>query len=187
MQGKWKIRQSQSLFQSGLFRLRTDECELPDGRIMPRYYVLEFPAWVHIVAVTTDLKMIMQHQYRHAAGEWFVEIPGGSSDGHRTEDPLAAAQRELLEETGFGSENWLALGHHYPNPALQNNATHTYLARECTWRQEPCLDPYEVLEVEMMDVGEVYSRLDRGLFKHSLTVASLTLARPHLKSLFAGL
>jgi len=76
----WKIRSSEELFRSGIFCLRRDQCELPDGRIMPRYYVLEFPDWVNVVPVTADGQIVLVEQFRHAAGETTIEIPGGSMD-----------------------------------------------------------------------------------------------------------
>src|ERR1700679_1313608 len=111
----WKTLKSQILFQSGIFRLRSDECELPDGRVMPRYYVFEFPDWVNVVPVTPNGQMILLKQHRHGAERDFLEIPGGSTHPGQNEDPREAAARELLEETGYQSQNWIACGSHYPN------------------------------------------------------------------------
>ncbi|MGE0764468.1 MAG: NUDIX hydrolase, partial [Bdellovibrionales bacterium] len=180
MSKKWKVLSSKELFKAGMFSLRTDECELPDGRRMPRYYVVDFPSWIHIVALDERGDLILVRQYRHAAGDEFLEIPGGSMDQHKGETILEAAKRELREETGYISKQWTLLGEHYPNPALQSNRLITYLARDCVFEGEPQLDPFEDLSVEKVPVYEVYKLLEQGEIQHSLMMGSLALARRHL-------
>lgn len=153
---------------------------------MPSYYVMEFPDWVNVVAVTDDGQMIMVDQYRHAGAADFLEIPGGSTHGPK-EDPRLAGERELLEETGYRAREWISCGFHYPNPALQTNRMHTYLAVGCQKVQEPQLDPFEDLSVRLLPVQDVLARLHRGEIKHSLIAASLTLAVNELKKRFTHL
>src|SRR5690606_8280558 len=98
MEKKWKVLSSESIFSTSIMKLRFEKCELPDGRVMPKYYIVDFPDWVHVVAVTDANKVVLLRQYRHAAGTSFWEVPGGSLDPHRAEDPLDAAKRELQEE-----------------------------------------------------------------------------------------
>lgn len=176
----WKVLKSIQVFQSGFFRLRVDECELPDKRVMPRYYVMEFPDWVNVVPLTEDGQIILINQYRHAAGLDFLEIPGGSSHPG-CEDPLTAAQRELLEETGFEAGEWVNCGFHYPNPALQNNKMHTFLALGCRKTREPQLDPYECLTVQTMPLDKAIQIFEEGGFSHSLISASMVLGLKALR------
>src|SRR5665213_1948811 len=173
---RWKILKSENLFQTGFFKFRVDECELPDGRIMPRYYVMEFADWVNVLPLTSDGKMVLVRQYRHGADQEFLEIPGGSTHPGANEDPQLAGARELLEETGYKSSTWIPCGSHYPNPALQGNRLHTYVALDCKKVAEPDLDPYEDLTVELLDVNEVLRLWTEGAFGHSLIAASIGLA-----------
>lgn len=175
---KWKVLKSKEIFKSKIFRLRSDECELPDGRIMPKYFVFDFLDWVHVIPITKNGEMVTLEQYRHAAGEMFLEIPGGSLD--LGEDALAGAQRELLEETGYASSEWIELPLHFPNPALQSNRMRTYLALNCTKVAEPDLDPFEDLTVTLRTVKDVYAQMDAGKIQHSLMIASLALSRSRL-------
>lgn len=171
----WKVLKSIELLKARVFRLRSDECQFPDGRIMPSYYVMEFPDWVNVVAVTEDKQMVMIEQYRHAGGDIFLEIPGGSTHGPQ-EDPRLAGERELREETGFEAQEWIYLGHHCPNPALQNNKMHTYLALGCRKVGEPQLDPFEDLTVKLMPAVEALQAWRNGRIKHSLISASIALS-----------
>src|ERR1700753_1586705 len=97
----WKCLKSTEIFKTSFFRFRRDQCELPDGRVMPNYYVMEFPDWANIVPVTEDGRIVLVEQYRHAIGHVCLEIPGGSTDTKAFEEPKKAALRELLEETGY--------------------------------------------------------------------------------------
>ena len=177
----WKTLSSKSLFQSGIFRLRSDECELPDGRIMPRYYVFEFPDWVNVVPVTPEGKLVLIKQHRHAAGLDFLEIPGGSTHPGANEDPRIAGERELLEETGYRAGKMVLCGTHYPNPALQSNRMHTFLALDCVRVAEPSLDEFEDIEVLLMDVKEAVKLWREGGFTHSLIAASMGVALRELE------
>lgn len=178
----WKVLKSKELFKSGFFRLRVEECELPDRRVMPSYYIFDFADWVNVIPVTSDGRMILVEQYRHAAGAEFLEVPGGSTHS-REEDPRLAAERELREETGYASKEWIDCGMHFPNPALQSNRMHTYLALNCELVGEPELDPFEDLRVKVVTVREAFEMWERGEFTHTIISASLGLAWPHMRKL----
>ena len=100
----WKLLSSHYIHKGPWATLRVDECEMPDGRIVDDYYVLEYPTWVNAIAITEDNKVLMVRQYRHAAGIISLEIPGGVVDPN--EKPEHAIKRELLEETGYEFESW---------------------------------------------------------------------------------
>jgi 8-oxo-dGTP pyrophosphatase MutT (NUDIX family) len=177
---RWKVLKSVELFRASFFRLRVDECELPDGRVMPKYYVLDFADWVNVIPVTADGQIILVEQYRHGANQNFLEVPGGSLHS-LNEDPREAGARELREETGFESSEWIDCGPHFPNPALQSNRMHTYLALNCRLAGEPQLDPFEDLQVRLMPLREAVDRLERGEFLHSIIAASFLRTLPYLR------
>ena len=177
----WKTLGSEEIFQSGFFRLRRDRCELPDQRVMPAYYVVEFTDWVHVLPLTKKGEAVMVRQYRYAAGEHFLEVPGGTCDPRAKESHEEAARRELREETGYTPGRMVYLGYHYPNPALQDNRMHSFLALDCELTHSPELDPYEDLTVELMNVSDLYKMVFAGEIRHSLNLGTLALALPHLK------
>lgn len=178
----WKQKSSKEIYKNRYFQLRVDECEMADGKIMPHYFVIDFPDWVQVVAVTKDNRFIVVDQYRYPGQGWFLEFPGGSTHPSRDENPQLAAQRELAEETGFTSDKWTYLGHHYPNPALLNNRCHVYLAEDCEKTRDQNLDAYEILEVKFMNSNEFQSEIIKSDRRHSLMLATYQLYLDHTKS-----
>jgi len=149
----WKLLDSKYIHKGPWATLRTDKCEMPDGRIVDDYYVLEYPNWVNAVAITEDNKVLMVRQYRHAADIVSLEIPGGVIDGD--EQPQAAMLRELLEETGYHFNDIELIATVYANPATANNHTYCYLAKGGKKVQGQNLDEHEELIVEEYTIAEV--------------------------------
>lgn len=176
---KWKTLDSQEIFKTGFVSVDKQKCQMPDGRIMPNYFILRFPDWVNIVPITKDHKIVLIKQYRHATGDIHWEVPGGAA--HRGEDPMLAAQRELQEETGFASSRLVKVSENYPNPALQDNKIHTYLAYDCELKGPQELDPFEEIDVEVVDLKIAKQWLIEGKFNHNIVVASLYQALAYLE------
>jgi 8-oxo-dGTP pyrophosphatase MutT (NUDIX family) len=176
----WKKLKSESIFKSKYFDLSVDECETQSGLRVPRYYVVDFPDWVQTVAVDEAGQLILVDQYRYPGKGSFLEFPGGSTDASRGEDPRVAAERELLEETGHSSSEWIYLGSHFPNPALQTNRCHSYLALKCRKVADLKLDAFEELTVTKMSVDDYLKHCRSQSQNHSLMLATLFLALPYL-------
>jgi len=150
---KWKTLSSEYLHKGPWATLRSDRCEMPDGRIVDQYYVLEYPNWVNAVALTENNKVLMVRQYRHAAGIVSLEIPGGVIDGD--EAPEDAVRRELLEETGYQFDDIELISTVYANPSTANNKTYCYLAKGGIKVQDQDLDEHEEVVVEEYTIEEV--------------------------------
>ncbi len=132
------------------------------------FVVANVADWVNIAAVTRDGNMLLVEQPRAGIDDTTLEIPGGTVDG--TEEPLDAAQRELLEETGYVAEEMVYLGKVAVNPALQNNWCHLYLAKGAHKVSEPNPDPEEDITLRIVTVDEVLRMIDAGEIVHSLGV-----------------
>src|ERR1700712_4538638 len=96
----WEKISSEYLYNETWFTFRRDRVRKGNGQEMYPYYVLEYSNWVNVFPVTTDGKVVLVKQYRYGIGQWSIEVPGGIMDEGET-DPMLAAQRELLEETGY--------------------------------------------------------------------------------------
>ena len=168
---EWKVLESEYLVRRPWLTARRDRLELPDGRIIPEYYVLEYPDWVNVIAFTKDGQFVMERQYRHAARKISLELPCGVMEEGET--PLEAAQRELLEETGFGGGQWKKLMELSPNPSAMSNTTHCFLAIGVEKIAEQHLDETEELSVLFMTKEEVKRMLNENQICQALMVAPL--------------
>jgi ADP-ribose pyrophosphatase len=178
---EWQILSSREIFRTGFFSLKSDQCQLPDGRVMPNYYVFGFTNWVQTVPLTIDGQLILVRQYRHAIKKITLEFPGGGATSSNQIDVESCALRELREETGFHSDNIELIGRHYPNPASHDNELFTFLALDCEKKFEQKLDPFEDIEVVLMTPKKLFDLVQSGEINHSLVVASLFYALKHLK------
>ncbi|WFB63655.1 NUDIX hydrolase [Sphingobacterium sp. WM] len=149
---KWKTINSNYIIQRPWATLRVDKLEMPNGNIKEEYYVLEYPTWVNMVALTEDNEIIFVKQYRHGAGQIMVELPAGVVE--ENEDPEIAARRELLEETGYAFDQITYVCELFANPATSGNITYTYLLTGGRKVQEQDLDPSEDIEVVLMELEE---------------------------------
>lgn len=168
----WKVLESEYLIRRPWLTVRRECLELPDGRIVPEYYVLEYPDWVNVIAITEDGNVILERQYRHGFGQAAWEIPCGVLE-QSDASPLAGAQRELLEETGYSEGEWTLLDTLSGNPASTNNRTYCFLARGVKKVGEPRLDAGESFDVKLFPLEVIPKMLLRGEFVQALHVAPL--------------
>ena len=176
----WKTISSSYIHKGPWATLRTDKCMMPNGHVVEDYYVLEYPNWVNAVAITEDNRILLVHQYRHAAGIVSLEIPGGVID--EGEEPLQAIKRELLEETGHAFDNFEPLCTIYANPSTANNQTFCYLAKGGKKVQAQHLDEQEDIIVESYSVSEVENLLSENKIKQALHCTGLFYALQKLKN-----
>ena len=167
----WKVLDSEYLIKRPWLTARRDHLLLPDGREIPEYYVLEYPDWVNVIAITKDGHFVMEQQYRHALGCTCYELPCGVMEEGET--PLEAAQRELEEETGYAGGEWKKLIVLSANPSTMTNLTHCFLATGVEKAFEQHLDATEELEVHLLTREEVCYLLRNNEMMQSLMVASL--------------
>lgn len=169
---KWKVLKSENILRIGPWlSVRQEEVELPNGHRIPTWYILEFPDWVNVIAVTKDGRMVMIDQYRHAIGETRYEIVAGVIDPGET--PLEAAQRELSEETGFGGGTWHEFMVLSPNPTNHNNRSITFLATDVEQLSAPHEEESEDIHVHVMTKEDVRELLEKGEIIQALHAAPL--------------
>ncbi len=172
----WRVVASKTVLRDRWIDVRADDCRTPGGQTIAPYYVLAYPDWVNVVALTDAGLLVLVEQYRHAAGSAVVELPGGAVDAADA-SLLAAAQRELLEETGYAAAEWRQVSSLYPNPATQTNRVHTFLANGAHPVRPPALEAGEEgMAVRCLPLDEVLAGLPSGLLGQAMHVAGLLLA-----------
>ena len=171
----WKQVSTEYLVQESWFKLRRDRVLKSNNEIMPSYYVLEYSNWANVFPITTDGKVILVRQYRYGIGQWSLEIPGGIMDPGET-NPLEAAKRELLEETGYSCKEIVETAIIAPNPATANNVMYCYLATGCELTHEQSFDEHEELEVILVTMEELKTMLRENKILQSLHTTSMFYA-----------
>ena len=164
----WRRLRSEQVADCRVFTVRRDISADPRGRGAHDFYVIEAPDWINIIPVTKDGQVVLIELYRHGTGEISLEIPGGMVDPG--EEPRAAAARELLEETGYEAREVVPLGRTRPNPAIQDNWLHTFLARDVEYRREPSDEGTEQTRVRLVPLERIPSLVAEGAISHSLVV-----------------
>jgi 8-oxo-dGTP pyrophosphatase MutT (NUDIX family) len=159
-------------------RFRIDKCELANGNLLDAT-IFEFRSWANVLALTENNEAVLVSQYRHGVCEVLWELPGGVVE--EDEDPAEGIRRELLEETGYAASNIVQIGKLYPNPALQTNTLHCFLARDVAKVSEQRLDAGEDIEVRLVPLDELIEMAMRGEFPHALQMAVLFSALAHLR------
>jgi ADP-ribose pyrophosphatase len=179
---KWKTLDSKYLYKTPFGNLRKEKCELPNGIVIDDYYVNEYSDWVNAIVVTKNNKIVLVEQYRHAGGDFFLEIPAGKVEENESyEDGIL---REVREETGFSSKKKpIKLGEFMVNPATQNNKVITYLIVEAFKEFEQDLDDTEEIKSNLFDFDELGELLRTNQIKTQLfTTNAYFMAKDFLAS-----
>jgi ADP-ribose pyrophosphatase len=166
----WRLRASSYVVDSPHMRLRVDEVELPDGTLIPNYYVRESPGFVIVFALTPQREVVLVRQYRYGADAIHLELPAGTID--EGEDPRDCALRELAEETGYEAAEIEFVGKYRAEPARSAAFAHMYLATGARQTVEPRFDPTEVIEVELASVDSFRAMLRDGSIDNGASIST---------------
>jgi ADP-ribose pyrophosphatase len=166
----WRRRSSTYLVESPHMRLRVDEVELPDGTVIPSYYVRESTGFVIVFALTTEREVILVRQYRYGSDAIHLELPAGTID--EGEDPRDCAIRELAEETGYEAGDVTLIGAYRAEPARSTAFAYMFLATGARRTREPHFDPTEVIEVELESLDAFRQLLREGRIDNGASIAT---------------
>ena len=177
----WKVLESEYLAHKPWFTVRKEKVQLPNGNIIPEYFIYEYPSWINVIAITKEKQFVFISQYRHALGITAYELCAGVCE-KKDKTPLVSAQRELLEETGYGNGNWSELMVIGVNPSTNTNLTYCYLATDVEPITSQHLEESEDIQVHLLSLNEVKELLINDQIKQALHAAPLWkyLATNHL-------
>lgn len=177
----WKVKSSKYPLKDKWIKVRADECFTKAGVRIAPYYVLEYSDWVHMVVVDVKQRILITRQYRHGAGRVITELPCGTVES-RDKSHLAAAKRELMEETGY-SGTFTLVATTSPNPANHANKIYTYLVTDPTRRKNPESNPFEILDYRFADIKTILKLIDNREFAQAIHISSLFLALRKAKNI----
>ena len=168
----WTTSGRDIVFETPVLSLRRDRKQRPAYPDSSHdFYVIESVDWVNVIPLMKDDEVVFIEHYRHSIDGVSLEVPGGMIDSDDA-SPMVAAAREMREETGYASDELVALGVVHPNPALQENRCCSFLAKNATLAGEPRPDDTEDIEVVCYPRRDVPGLLHDGKISHALVVAA---------------
>lgn len=176
----WLTRSRQTVLQAGAGRFLKVEyhtVQLPDGQVIEEWPWLITPDFVNVVAETASGEYICFRQTKYAVSGVSLAVTGGYLEPG--EEPLLAAQRELLEETGYSAPDWIDLGRYAVDGNRGAGTAHLFLARGAEWRQPIHADDLEEQEMLLLTREEMREALLQGEFKVLPWATAVALALCH--------
>ena len=175
----WKTHSRRVVFdQSPWLKVEYHEVELPDGRIIPDWTWIKTPDYINVVVETESGLFLCFRQLKYAVTEPMLAVVGGYIKPG--EAPLAAAQREVREETGYISEDWLDLGSYLVDPNRGVATGYLFLARHARQVYPIDSDDLEEQEILLMSRDELESALWQGKFKILAWAAAVAFTLRHI-------
>ena len=168
---RWKTLKSEYLIRRPWLTARRDVVQLPNGEVNDEFYVLEYPDWINVIAITPGGDFVFVRQYRYALDLDSIELCAGVIEPGET--PEQGARRELLEETGYGGGTWQEIMTIGQNPSTCSNWTHCFLATGVEKLQDQHLDRTEDIDVLLLSRDQVLHMLHSGQLKQALMLAPL--------------
>ena len=171
----WKTKTRRTILdQRPWLVVENHAVELPDGRLIQDWPWIITPDYVNVVAVTTDERFLCFRQVKYGLEGTTLGIVGGFVE--EGEEPIRAARRELLEETGYESTDWVSLGSYRVDPNRGVAMGHLYLARQARYVTPRNADDLEEQELLLLSRSEMEMALARGEFKVLAWAASVAFA-----------
>ena len=183
----WEEVKTEHIVQDEWIDFRKTSFRFPDGNIFEPFYTYSRRDYVVIVASDEEGNYLCVRQFRQGIREVTVEFPAGGierSDGKEygerseaaVEDALAAAKRELQEETGYRSDYWEHLLSIPSNATIADNYAHIFVAKNCQKLSDQSLDPMEFLNVEKYTAQQIEKMIYEGRFKQIAHVMAWLLS-----------
>lgn len=157
------------VYQGKIINLRIDTVELPDKKYSKRE-IVEHPGAVAIVPITKDNKIVMVRQFRKSVEDVLLEVPAGKLE--IGEEPFECAKRELLEETGYRSNELEYLFKFYTSPGFSNEIISIYIAKNLV-KDVARPDEDEYIEIEEYDINDLINMIKNEEIKDAKTIVSI--------------
>jgi ADP-ribose pyrophosphatase len=174
----WQRLSTEYPYTYHMFRVRQDQVRWPDGLVRPYAYIQTNGA-VWVVPVTADGQVVMIRQFRYTFDRWSWEVPAGGFHDF-TGGPVDLARRELAEEVGGSSNDWLYLGCFFAGASLFDEECHIVLARDVRLDREPECEPGEIIEVHLVPVERALEMARGGEIVDGHSALALLRCEPYL-------
>lgn len=177
---RWKVLESEQVFETPYMRVRRDTCQLPDRTVIDDYFVIERSDVVGIIPITEDNRVVLNRQYKHGISEIVLEIPAGMVDEGET--PEEAARRELEEETGYKAQELIPVASLIASPTSENNRFHVFVAPGVTpTGSKDVTTSREVIENELVPLSQLEQLVRTGKINVIWSIAAIHAAQPYIQ------
>lgn len=163
----WKTINTEIMVDDYHVSVRKNKVELPDGAVIDDFYTVTIPDAAMVAALTKDGQILLESEFRYACGEEVIECPAGMFEPG--EEPLEVAKRELMEETGYSSDDWTYLGPTLESTSKLTNTMHLFLARDAVRTSTQHLDPNEHVDVMSVSLEAAVEMVMGGFIKANST------------------
>jgi ADP-ribose pyrophosphatase len=174
----WRRLSTEYPYTYHMFRVRRDQVRWPDGRVAPYAYV-QAPGAVWVVPVTVERQVVLIRQLRYTIADWCWEVPAGGFHDF-TGSPIDLARRELAEEVGGSSDDWLYVGSYRPGVSIIDQTCHIVLARDVRLDREPHREPAEIIEVHPVPIPRALEMARNGEMLDGHSALALLRCEPYL-------
>jgi 8-oxo-dGTP pyrophosphatase MutT (NUDIX family) len=174
----WQRLATEYPYTYHMFRVRRDQARWPDGHVGPYAYVEGNDA-VWVVPLTADRRVVLIRQFRYTLDDWCWEVPAGGFHDF-TGTPLDLARRELAEEVGGTSDDWLYVGSYRPGVSIIDQTCHIVLARDVRLDREPHREPAEIIEVHLVPIPRALEMARDGEMVDGHSALALLRCEPYL-------
>jgi ADP-ribose pyrophosphatase len=181
----WRTLARRTLFaRPPWLEVGEERVALPDGREVDGFLWIRTRDFVAIVTVNEHDEVVLVRSYKHGPRTVSLAVPAGYvEDG---EEPLAAAKRELREETGYASDDWTTIGSYVVDGNYGVGTEHIFLARGARKLSEPASGDLEEMAIVVVPSTEIGERLRRGEVAQLSSAAALALADQIQRSRASG-
>ncbi len=167
----WQVLDTKLLISERWLQLREDRVRLGNGHEIERFHVIHGPDWASVLCVTEASEVVLVRQYRHGIARPSLELPAGVIEAHET--PEEAAKRELVEETGYESDDWVCIQSVSTEPARHTTQAHFFCARGARFSRAPAPEETEVLEVVKVPLAELTRLATDGSIVHGVHIGAI--------------
>ncbi len=177
---QWKTLKTDAVYDSKYVSVLKNKVQLPDDAVIDDFYTVRIQDAALIVALTPEYDILLKKEYRYACKEDVIECPAGMFE--EGEQPLDVAKRELLEETGYSSNDWTYWGYTWESTSKLTNKMHLFLAKDCIKVSEQHLDPNEHVDVIKVSIDEAVQMVMEGKINANSTAHAVLKAKLYLKT-----